>query len=439
MRKPILPTVTQSATGTTVVAAVTAAVKGNGGGEGSDPNPTGNLLGSTISKLGGPKQPSDASGSGGGSGRATNKSGRDDDDDAKEGGIVNALRSGGKVGRGGVAGGLNPLAGLPAVGTYNPKQVLAVNLSPVGLKKVLAMNYKFKGTYALPLLGATITKLETPARELAVVSVGKLEGAVPDSAFTLNRVYVPYRLGASSGSMAPGTPLGPGSGCDANRCFGANLINWRPQIASCGQGVKIGIIDTGVDSTHPALRGLDNIKYKPFVPAGSAPASRDHGTGIVSLLAGRPESSNPGLVPSAIYYVANAFYAETNGGPALSETDHMLDALNWLDTQGVRIINLSFAGPQDALVHRSIKNLERKGVVVVAAAGNDGPSAPPSYPAGYEEVVAVTAVDRNLGAVPLRQQRRLYRRRGTRGGHLDSARDTAAKARKQVLRLRRLM
>ncbi len=160
--------------------------------------------------------------------------------------------------------------------------------------------------------------------------------------------------------------------------------------------MKIGIIDTGVDSTHPALRGLDNITYKSFVPTGSAPASRDHGTGIVSLLAGRPESSNPGLVPSAIYYVANAFYAETNGGPALSETDHMLDALNWLDTQGVRIINLSFAGPQDALVHRAIKNLERKGVVVVAAAGNDGPSAPPNYPAGYEEVVAVTAVDRNL-------------------------------------------
>ena len=163
----ILPTVTQSATGTTVVAAVTAAVKGNGGGEGSDPNPTGNLLGSTISKLGGPKQPSDSPGSGGGSGRATDKSGRDDDDDAKEGGIVNALRSGGKVGRGAVAGGLNPLAGLPAVGTYNPKQVLAVNLSPTGLEKVLALNYKFKGAYALPLLGATITTLETPAQEFS--------------------------------------------------------------------------------------------------------------------------------------------------------------------------------------------------------------------------------------------------------------------------------
>ena len=93
-----LPTVTQVTAGTTVVAAVTAAVKANSGGDSGDANSTGSLLGSTISKLGGPKQPSEPSGSAGGSGRATNKGG--EDDDAREGGIVNALRNGGKAGRG---------------------------------------------------------------------------------------------------------------------------------------------------------------------------------------------------------------------------------------------------------------------------------------------------------------------------------------------------
>ena len=80
----------------------------------------------------------------------------------------------------------------------------------------------------------------------------------------------------------------------------------------------------------------------------------------------------------------------------MSQTVNMVEALNWLDETGVQIVNLSFSGPRDALVHRLIQRLESKGVIVVAAAGNDGPSAPVSFPAGYEEVVAVTAVDRNL-------------------------------------------
>jgi len=61
----------------------------------------------------------------------------------------------------------------------------------------------------------------------------------------------------------------------------------------------------------------------------------------------------------------------------------------------VQIVNMSFVGPQDPLVHGRIRDMSRRrGVVFVAAAGNGGPDAPPGYPAAYEEVIAVTAVDR---------------------------------------------
>jgi subtilisin family serine protease len=77
----------------------------------------------------------------------------------------------------------------------------------------------------------------------------------------------------------------------------------------------------------------------------------------------------------------------------------------------VTVVNLSFAGPKDPLVHFAIQEMARAGIVVVAAAGNEGPSAPPSYPAAYPEVIAVTAVDRNLAPY----------RYANRGAHIDVA------------------
>jgi subtilisin family serine protease len=69
--------------------------------------------------------------------------------------------------------------------------------------------------------------------------------------------------------------------------------------------------------------------------------------------------------------------------------------LNWLDALDVRYVNMSFSGPRDPLVENAIARMHAKGVVFVAAAGNQGPTAPPSYPAAYPDVIAVTAVNRN--------------------------------------------
>jgi subtilisin family serine protease len=60
------------------------------------------------------------------------------------------------------------------------------------------------------------------------------------------------------------------------------------------------------------------------------------------------------------------------------------------------VINMSMSGPSDELLQRAIVDMSARGVVFVAAAGNGGPNAPPSYPAAYEQVIAVTAVDKNL-------------------------------------------
>jgi Subtilase family len=308
--------------------------------------------------------------------------------------------------------GARPVAGLlPPIGSFRPSEVLAINLGREGLAKARAGSYEAIGTMELPEFGLTVTRLRPPDGLNAVSGWDRLYELLPEGSFALNRVYAPYRLGSGPGGAGGSvrTTHGGGRGCTADRCFGAELINWQAQLAACARDVKVGVIDTGFDTGHPAFAGL-RYDYREFLPAGSARASNQHGTGILSLLAGNAGSGTPGLIPDAHYVVANAFFADGDG-EVVSDTAQMLQALHWLKQKGVAVANLSFAGPEDELVHHAVQQLTRAGIVVVAAAGNEGPSAPPSYPAAYAEVIAVTAVDRNLAAY----------RYASRGDHIDVA------------------
>jgi hypothetical protein len=306
--------------------------------------------------------------------------------------------------------GARPVAELlPPVGTFKANEVLAINLTAAGLDQVRADGYQVVEHIGLPEFGLSITRLNPPDSLNAVGARGRLHDLLPEGGFTLNRVYAPYRV--SAGRPGPGLPNAAQGrmGCPAERCFGSALINWQAPLAACARDVKVGIVDTGFDRSHPAFAGL-RYEYKEFLPEGSPRASSQHGTSVLSLLAGKADSGTPGLIPDASYVIANAFSADAGGQP-VSDTAQMLQALHWLKASGVAVVNLSFAGPEDELVHHAVQELAKAGAIVVAAAGNDGPNAPPSYPAAYEEVIAVTAVDRNMAAY----------RYANRGEHIDIA------------------
>ncbi len=399
-----LPNLPDAVPDTALVTAAISIVTSAASSVASTTSSSSNALGGTMSKLGGPSQPkeSDEENRGRDSKVIVRKADRDDDDTAP------AAKRGTSGARLSV---LRPLDSLPALGSFNPKQVLALDLPDTALRMLMGRQFKKIGEFAYPsILGTSkLTQLETPPDENALKSLEALKTLVPDSTFALNHVYAPYRLGAA-GRPGNGSIVSPSVGCTGDRCFGANLINWQPQMATCAQDVRIGIVDTGYDASHPAF-AKTRITPKSFVPAGAAEAPKEHGTGILSVLGGGLATSTPGLAPNAHYYFAKAFYAETRGGPPVSDTAEMMAALNWLAEQKVTVVNLSFAGPKDPLVHYAIQQMTSDGVVVVAAAGNEGPNAPPSYPAAYKEVVAVTAVDRNLAPY----------RYASRGAHIDVA------------------
>jgi hypothetical protein len=373
-----------------------------------------------MSRLGGPRPAAEDKNS------AKSKSARKDDDDDDAGG---AKQPGKGLGTRGSTGNL-----LPPPESFRPNEVLAYNLPKADLLRIEKLKYKVLSTYELRSLNLTVTRLEVPTVQNAFIGRGVLQEELPTSGFGLNHIYrtdrptpanappggatdggtAPVKSAAAPAIAAPGTNVHrPGLGCAPDRCFGVSAINWQPKLAACARGVRIGVIDTGVDKNHPAFADVlagKRLRHKDFTPPNSKKPSSQHGTGVLSLLAGNAHSSTPGLVTDATFLVGDAFFTDRNGN-AISDTVTMLKAIDWLIEQGVDVANLSFAGPPDEFVHDSIRKLARKGTVILAAAGNEGRDAPPSYPAAYPEVIAVTAVDRNLAA---------YAYAG-RGDHIDVA------------------
>lgn len=194
------------------------------------------------------------------------------------------------------------------------------------------------------------------------------------------------------------------------RIYARELIGWAETAARRGSGLRLGMVDTGVDSRHPALQD-QRVARRSFLPVGTVPASTDHGTAVATLLVGNPrDAAFIGLVPGAELAVAEIFHM-AKGERARATTERIALALDWLGAQGVRLVNLSLAGPGDLILGVVIKRAEQVGMVLVAAAGNRGPGAPPAFPAAFKSVIAVTAVDVDM---------KIYSR-ANRGDYIDFA------------------
>jgi subtilisin family serine protease len=204
--------------------------------------------------------------------------------------------------------------------------------------------------------------------------------------------------------------------CTGAECQSPSLVNWASLVkwsgsnaSQCGPAPLIGVIDTGIYVEHDALRGqaIEVVAQ----PTRRAIASlHDHGTAVAALLVGRRDSPTPGLVPDARLVAVDAFYRD--GGTAdRTDVTSLVSAIEALAERGVRVINLSLSGPANEVLQKTIAAAQAKGIVIVAAAGNNGAGAEPSYPAAYPGVVAVTAVDHDLNVY----------RRATRGPYVDLA------------------
>jgi len=153
-----------------------------------------------------------------------------------------------------------------------------------------------------------------------------------------------------------------------------------------GNRVRVAVIDSGVDASHPDLAGAIVANFD--ATAGGT-AAHGHGTGMAGAIAARRTVVSSAPRVELLTVQAFSIGSQSPEGTTFS----ILKGLDWAVEQGARIINMSFAGPSDPRLRDALAKAAKKNIVLVAAAGNAGPRSPPLYPGADPNVIAVTATD----------------------------------------------
>ena len=162
--------------------------------------------------------------------------------------------------------------------------------------------------------------------------------------------------------------------------------------AAGGSGVNVAMIDSLVDINHASLKS-SWIKQQNFT--GKATRSA-HGTAIASLIVGKGKVT--GKARSARLHSLAAFAPSKSNKPGISRTRSLARALNAAARINPHILNMSFGGPNDAVLARILRKIASRGTCMVAATGNGGKKASPPFPARLSQVAGITAVDKKMRA-----------------------------------------
>lgn len=159
-----------------------------------------------------------------------------------------------------------------------------------------------------------------------------------------------------------------------------------------GRGVRVAILDTGVDYDHPDLRIAGGVNFAGTGKDGSTYAvdwndGNGHGTHVAGIIAGRNNTVGTiGVAPDASLWAVKVL-ADNGSG----YTSDIIQGLDWCATHGVKVASMSLGGGGTTSLKYACDRAYARGVLIVAAAGNNAGAV--SYPAAYSSVVAVSATD----------------------------------------------
>jgi subtilisin family serine protease len=176
-----------------------------------------------------------------------------------------------------------------------------------------------------------------------------------------------------------------------------NLFRMRARGAweySRGGGVTIGFVDTGYSRAHPDLGAKVRGEHDFVEEDEVAQDSGYHGTAVVGVAAAETNDAE-GIAAAGF----NAGFLMAKGCTDVCLSSDTAPAVEWLIERGVKIINLSFGAeqepPGDPVLGLAVQRAQEAGVLVIAAAGNDGTNTDSFYPAAYPDVLGVSATDQD--------------------------------------------
>jgi hypothetical protein len=258
-------------------------------------------------------------------------------------------------------------------------EVLAIAPSRAALAAAQAAGFRIGRRSDLASLDLAAVVLIAPRGVATTEAAARLRRLDPDGAYELNHLYQASGETRRGGRASP--PPGPGA---------------TPR-------GRLGLIDGSVSAGRPAFRG-QSLTQRAFGPGGARVT--DHATAVASLMIGSDVKFR-GAAPGAALFVADVYGPTAAGGSA----EAIAGGLAWLAENRVETVNISLVGPPNRLLQAAVERFCARRRTVVAAVGNDGPAAPPLYPAAYPEVVAVTGVDGAKRILP----------EAGRGAHMDFA------------------
>ncbi|MDS1142487.1 S8 family serine peptidase [Pusillimonas sp. SM2304] len=199
----------------------------------------------------------------------------------------------------------------------------------------------------------------------------------------------------------------PGAAADESRLtWGIQAIK-AGQSSYSGKGVRLAILDTGMDMQHPDFAGRD-MASRSFVDGQTVQDGNGHGTHCAGIACGPAQPAGGpryGVAGDAQLYVGRVLSDEGSGGDG-----GVLEGINWAVENQCRVVSMSLGSPVEPgqgyskVFEEAARRALAAGTVIIAAAGNDsqrpGVIAPVSHPANCPAIMAVAAIDQHMRIAP---------------------------------------
>ncbi len=234
------------------------------------------------------------------------------------------------------------------------------------VQRAIPLGYEVRAHDKLTSLELIMITLQMPKGQEASFAVRELKQLEPSITIDGNHGYGPQSAVQKTGALD----------------YAAALLHWAPGL--CTAAGPIGVLDTGLPDAFARMVISRDFSLEPDKIEASG-----HAGDILSLIL-----SSDMLMGVQVFH-ADVVSPDTQIGEAAG-VNSILRGLDWLMENDVRLINISLSGPYNRVLDRAFQRAAQEGVIIVSAAGNDGPGARVRYPAGFASTLAVTAIDADL-------------------------------------------